>query len=49
MAMPLPQYEYGLLHVRTNRLRKSGFVNVKGEWVIKDKYDMVWDFENAAK
>lgn len=46
-GMPAPEYEFGLLHVRTNKLRKSGFVDINGNWVIKDKYDMVSDFEST--
>jgi len=40
-------YNYGLLPVRTNNQTKSGFVNIHGNWVIPDKYDMVWDFEST--
>ncbi|WP_046367244.1 WG repeat-containing protein [Flavihumibacter petaseus] len=44
LAMPAPRYEFGLIHVRTNHLTKSGFIDTKGNWIIRDKYDMVWDF-----
>ena len=46
-ALPNTKYEFGLLHVRTNRLSKSGFVDLKGNWVIKDKYEMVGDFTST--
>jgi hypothetical protein len=46
-AIPSPKYEYGLIGVRTKGMTKSGFVDTSGTWIIKDKYDMVWDFETT--
>jgi hypothetical protein len=37
-------YQYGLLHVRTNKFSKSGCIDINGKWIIKDNYDMLSDF-----
>jgi hypothetical protein len=44
-GMPATKVQLGLLNIRTNGLRKSGFIDTTGKLVIPDKYDMIWGFE----
>jgi hypothetical protein len=47
-AMPSARFQYGLLHVRTGHYRKSGCVDINGNWVIESVYDMMYDFEEVG-
>ncbi|WEK37679.1 MAG: WG repeat-containing protein [Candidatus Pseudobacter hemicellulosilyticus] len=42
------RYELGMLHIRTDNNRKSGFINLKGQLVIPAKYDRIYRFEPTA-
>lgn len=44
-ALYATSYQCGLLNVRTNNKSKSGFIDLQGILIIKDKYDMIYDFE----
>ena len=39
-----PEYKYGMLRTRTTNSNKCGFLNLKGEFVIKPEYDMILPF-----
>ncbi|WP_165370421.1 WG repeat-containing protein [Hymenobacter persicinus] len=41
VGMPAGKYEFGVFHVRTEGLRKSGLVDTTGRWVVPPIYDRI--------
>ena len=48
LGMPGGKYEFGVFHVRTEGLSKSGLVDVAGRWVVPPTYDMISSFEQVV-
>ena len=49
VGMPGGEYEFGVLHVRTEKLSKSGLLDVAGHWVVLPIYDMISSFEQIVR
>ncbi|MBC8112444.1 MAG: WG repeat-containing protein [Verrucomicrobia bacterium] len=44
-AMTNTRLQEDLLNVRTDFLTQTGFVDLKGNWIIQSEYEMIWNFE----